>query len=404
MLKAFKYRLYPTQEQATKIDQTIGVCRLVYNLSLDVKITAYKNAGINLSVYDIQKQLVGLKKEYDWIAETDSQALLYSIAAMGNAYDNFFKGGGYPKFKNKRTAKKSYRTKGARQYVNWDNNTISVPKNFNIKAKLSRKFEGRPISVCINKTTTGKYYISIVVEVGLKIPKLPAKNNAIGIDLGITTFATLSTGEKIDNPRYLAASLKRLKILQRRASKKNKGSINQKKAFKKVAVLHEKIANRRNDFLHKVSTNLIRDNQADTICLETLIVKNMVRNHSLAKAISDVSWAEFVRQMEYKGKWFGKNIIKIDKFFASSKTCSNCGHVKEEMNLSERTWECARCKSTHDRDINAAINIRNSGMGSPGEPVELPTIVGAEKQEDNHAKMKEETIQALTPSITNQKG
>jgi len=213
-------------------------------------------------------------------------------------------------------------------------------------------------------------------EITTKIPE-----NAIGIDLGISTFATLSTGEKIENPRYLKQSLKRLKVLQRRASRKKKGSNNRKKANLRVALLYEKITNQRNDMLHKVSTRLIRDNQTDTICVETLAVKNMVRNHKLAQAISDVSWGEFVRQLEYKGKWYGKNIIKIDRWFASSKTCSNCNHVLDELDLSIREWTCSKCKTTNNRDVNAAINIRNSGMGSPGEPVESRIKVRAKKQE-----------------------
>jgi putative transposase len=203
----------------------------------------------------------------------------------------------------------------------------------------------------------------------------------VGIDLGITSFATLSTGEKIDNPRHLKTELLRLKRLQRAASRKKKGSNNHTKANLKVALLHEKIANQRKDFLNKVSTRLIRDNQTDTICVETLSIKNMVKNHKLAQAISDVSWSEFVRQLEYKGKWYGKNIIKIDRFYASSKTCSNCGNKLDQLDLSVRQWTCSNCGESHDRDVNAAINIMKSGMGSPEVPVEMSAIAESMKQE-----------------------
>lgn len=381
IIKSYRYRIYPTQEQSEKIDRNIGVCRLVYNLALEVKATAYQTARINLSVYDIQKQLVDLRREYEWIGTTESDALNYSVACVGKAFDKFFKGGGYPKYKNKRSARKSYRTKGIKNYLDFDKSTITLPKIKDIPIVLSRKFTGRIIAVTVSKTSTDKYFVSLTVETTGVIPEKPTIKNGVGVDLGLTTFATLSTGEKISNPKFLAASLKRLKVLQRRASNKKKGGVNRKKAYKKVYALHERIANKRNDFLNKVSTKLIRDNQTDTICLETLAVKNMVKNHSLAQAIVDVSWSEFVRQLEYKGKWYGKNIIRIDRFFGSSKTCSNCGNQKDQLDLSERIWECANCGSVHDRDINAAINIRNSGMGSPGEPLELPTIVGAKKKE-----------------------
>lgn len=380
MFKAYKYRIYPNEEQENRINQTIGVCRLVYNLALEVKVRAFKSAGKRLSAYDLCSQLVELKKEFKWIADVDSQSLLASVAKVDVAFSNFFIGKGYPKFKSKRLDG-SFQCPTNTRRIDWERSTLTIPKIKDIPIILSRKFDGKIKTVTISKTATGKYFASILVDNNDPLPNLQTKENALGIDLGISNFAILSTGEKIDNPRYFQGELKRLKILQRRASNKKKGSKNRKKALLKVALLHEKISNQRKDFLHKLSTKLISDNQTDTICVESLAVSNMVKNRKLSQAISDVSWGEFIRQLEYKGKWYGKNVIKINRFYASSKTCSSCGHIKDEMNLSERTWICSNCGSNHDRDINAAINIKNSGMGSPVEPVELLAVAGAKKQE-----------------------
>lgn len=380
MLKAYKYRLYPSPEQAVVLDKTIGICRLVYNLALEVKIRAWQEFGVRLSAYDIQQELKYLRKEYSWIRDVNSQAVGQSINSVDDAFKNFFKGSGYPKFKKKRNGG-SFRCHNNTRKIDWSKNLLTIPKVPNIPIVLSRTFSGKIKTITISKTPTNKYFASILVESVQQLQNPPVKENAIGVDLGISSFAVLSTGEKIDNPRYLQGELKRLKVLQRRASRKKKGGKNQKKAYLKVALLHEKISNQRKDFLHKLSTKLISDNQTDTICVESLAVSNMVKNRSLSKAISDVSWAEFVRQLEYKGKWYGKNVIKINRFYASSKTCSECGHIKDEMNLSERTWVCSNCGSNHDRDINAAINIRNSGMGNAGEPAELSSIGETVKQE-----------------------
>lgn len=388
MLKAYKYRLYPTPEQAIVINKTMGVTRFVYNLALETKIRAYKDGGVNLSVYDLQKQFTQLRHEYDWIKEVGHDSPSQTIKNIDLAFKTFFKGGGYPKFKSKRNGIKIVIQRTTCKKVDFFKNEISAGSIKNIPAKLSKVFVGEIKSIHISKTQTNKYYASILVktdecEVAAKTP-----NSAIGIDLGIKDFAVLSTGEKIANPRHLRVELIRLKALQRRAMRKKKGSKNKRKANLKVALLHEKITNQRCDFLHKLSTKLISDNQTDTICVEDLGVKNMVKNHKLAQAIIDVSWSEFIRQLQYKGKWYGKNIIKINRFFASSKTCSNCNHKYDELSLEERDWTCVNCNTTHDRDINAAINIRNSGMGSPGEPVESLAIVRTKKQE-SMSKVKE---------------
>lgn len=362
------------------INKTIGVCRFIYNLALETKTTARQSLGISLSSFELCHQLTDLKKDYPWIAEVDSQAVQAAIKKIDVAFKNFFGGKGYPKFKSKRNGG-SFQCPNHKREIDWVRSTLTIPKIKCIPIVLSRRFDGKIKTVTISKTATSKYFSSILVETNNEIAHSPKSKKAIGIDLGINYFATLSTGEKIDNPKYLRNKLKRLKILQRRASRKKKGSKNRKKANLKVALLHEKITNQRKDFLHKLSTKLISDNQTDTICVESLAVQNMVKNHKLAQAISDASWSEFVRQLEYKGLWYGKNVIKIDRFYASSKTCSNCGHKYDELNLSERIWTCSECNSVHDRDINAAINIKNSGMGSPVVPAELRTKVRTKKQE-----------------------
>lgn len=380
MLKAFKYRLYPTPDQIVSINKTMGVTRFVYNLALETKIRAYKDAGVNLSVYDLQKQFTQLRHEYDWIKEVGQESPSETIKNIDLAFKSFLNGGGYPKFKSKKNGIKIITRTKCRK-VDFFKNQISAGKIKNIPAKLSKAFIGEIRVIRISKTPTNKYYASVLVKTDELEVIANKQSSAVGIDLGIKDFATLSTGEKIANPRHLRSELVRLKILQRRVSRKKRGSKNNQKANLKVSLLHEKIANKRADFLHKLSTKLISDNQTDTICIENLSVKNMIKNHSLSQAIIDASWSEFIRQLEYKGKWYGKNVIKINRFFASSKTCSNCGHKYEELSLSERDWTCLSCNTTHDRDINAAINIRNSGMGSPGEPVESSTLVGAKKQE-----------------------
>jgi putative transposase len=364
------------------IDKTIGVCRLLYNLALETNMYAYKSHGKSLSAFDLINQLPELKMSYSWIAEIDSQSAQAAIRKMGIAFSNFFRGSGYPKFKSKR-AGGSFECPNNIRRIDWGKSTLTIPKIKNIPIVLSRNFDGKIKIITISRTPTNKYFASIVVEMEQGIIATKKPENAIGIDLGITDFATLSNGEKITNQRHLQSELKRLKVLQQRASRKNKGSKNRKKANLRVAILHEKITNQRKDFLHKLSTKLISDNQTDTICVEGLAVSNMVRNRKLSQAISDASWAEFVRQLEYKGKWYGKNVIKINRFYASSKTCSDCGHIKDELNLSQRTWTCSNCGSNHDRDINAAINIKKSGMGNPAEPVELLAIAGTRKQETN---------------------
>jgi len=360
MYKAFKYRLYPNKEQEELINKHIGSCRWVYNYGLNKKITSYQETKKGISRFDIQKELPTLKKTEgtEWLKEVNSLSLQSSLENLDSAFTKFFRDKkGFPKFKSKHNGNQSFSVVQNTK-INFETNKLTLPKFKDpIKCIFSRTFEGTIKTSTISKTPTGKYFISILVDVPQSIPtSLPIdESQAIGIDLGIKTFATLSDGEQIYNPKYLKKSLKRMKKLQRKASRKVKGSNNRKKANKKVALLHEKIANQRKDFLHKVTTQLVRD--YDTICLETLKPSNMIKNHKLAQAISDVSWSAFNGYLDYKASWYGKNVLRIGQFEPSSKMCS-CGTINKDLKLSDRIWTCKSCNTTHDRDLLAANNIK----------------------------------------------
>lgn len=388
MLKQYTYRIYPTAKQTELINKHFGACRFLYNLALETKLYAYKSKGVNLSAFDLCKQMVELKKDLVWLKELDSQALQASIKKIDVAFKNFFQGKGYPKYKSKHE-KQSFQSPHLAKRVDWNKSTLTIPKLKNVPIVLSRKFEGKIKTITISKTPTGKYFASILVETtnALPTPQAIEPNKTIGIDLGLKDFLITSEGIKIENPKYLKEGIERLKILQRRASKKQKGSANRKKANLRVAIQHEKITNRRIDFLQKLSTKLVCENQATTFCFESLAVKNLVKNHKLAQAINDVSWAKFTEMMKYKCSWYGKNFIQINRFEPSSKLCSNCGNKNETLVLSDRQWQCEKCNVTHDRDINAAINIKfmglKTGLGKPDVSVEQRTVVRAKKQKLN---------------------
>lgn len=386
ILRAYKYRIYPTDTQRIKIDNTINVCRFVYNLALETKMYAYKSHGKNLAAFDLCYQLADLKKGFPWIAEVDSQAIQASIKNMDKAFKNFFHGAGFPKFKAKRNSG-SFQCPGNARKIDWNNSTLSIPKIKDIPIQLSRPFEGKIKTVTIGRAQSGKYFASILIETVFKKvlsrPIIP--ETTIGVDVGIKSFAITSDGKSFEANRKLKNSLKRLQCLQRRASRKKKWSNNRKKANKCVAILHEKITNQRTDYIHKITTGLIRDNQTETIVIEDLNVVGMLKNRNLSQAIADVSFGEFVRQLTYKCDWYGVNLIKIGRFDPSSKRCSDCGEINKELTLSDRNWTC-NCGSTHDRDFNAAKNIKwfglnNSPVGSRGEPVELRQLCRAKKQE-----------------------
>ena len=354
MYKAFKYRIFPTEPQKELIAKHIGHSRYVYNLALETKNAAYISAKHNYSAFDLVKQLPELKKELPWLKEVNSQSLQQSIQNMDIAFKKFFKGAGFPKFKSKHKGKQSF---SIPQNVKTENGFLIIPKfKEGIKMSLHRPTKGTIKSATISVTPTGKYFVSVLCDTKEELPtKAPIKENTtIAIDLGIKDFAITSDGEVFENPKYLRKAQSKLKYVQRKYSR-YKG----KRTEKKLAKLHEDVVNKRKDFLHKVSTQLIRENQ--TICLETVAVKNMVKNHNLAQAISDVSWSTFVSMLEYKAEWYGKNILRIGQFAPSSKTCS-CGVINKDLKLSDREWTCKSCGTTHDRDILAACNIKSFAL------------------------------------------
>ena len=394
--KSYKYRIYPTKEQETLIAKHIGSSRFVYNWGLNQKMEVYEKEGKTLSRFDLQKQLPLMKKtnNYSWLNEVNSQSLQVSLKNLDKAYSKFFREKkGFPKFKNKHAGSKSFSIP-QNSKVDFKNNKTFIPKFKNgIKTKFHRIFDGIIKTSTISYNSSNKYFISILVET-IDVEKKKTKpiiSNAIAIDLGIKNFATISNGKVISNPKFLKSDLERLKMLQKRASKKQKGSSNRYKANKRVAILHEKISNRRNNFLHKLTTGLIRENQ--TIALETLKVGNMIKNHTLAQAISDASWSKFNKMINYKAEWYGVNILRINQFEPSSKMCS-CGVVNKELKLSDRVWTCKSCNTTHDRDLLASQNILNfafhlknkikSGQELSVEPVELSLLEETMKQEIHH--------------------
>jgi putative transposase len=357
--KAFKYRLYPNVQQEKKLAVQFGHTRFVYNHFL-VERQNYYNAHKNdpdkkgLTYVDTNKMLTALKrtKECEWLKEADSQALQEALRNLDKAYQKFFaKQAKYPKFKNK-TADQSVHYP-QRFLVSVSN--VYAPKVGEIKAVIHRTMEGTPKNLTISKTKSGKYYASIQCEV--EIPDPQPKNGEVGIDLGLKHFAVLSDGEVINNPRHLKKSEKKLARLQRQLSRKVKGSNGRKKARVRLASQHEKVANQRMDFLHKTTRSLV--NTYGMIGIENLNVAGMLRNHKLAKAISDVGWGEFGRQLIYKGQWYGSWVEKVNRFYPSSKECNVCGYINRGLQLSCREWDCPDCGTHHDRDGNASINIEN---------------------------------------------
>lgn len=366
MLRAYKYRLYPTPAQSELLGKHFGCARWVYNWALAEKSSRYVETGASVSLYELQSHLPELKERIDteWLDEVAAAALQSALRNLDAAYTRFFKGiSSFPRFK-----------------VRGRNDSYQLPQNTSvdfvaqrvkitgfkegIKGCFNRRFEGKIKTTTISRTPTGKFYASVLVDDGIVEPTPPPldESRALGLDFGLKDLVITSDGQRFANPRALKRYQRRFKIRQRRLFRKVKGSKNRDKARLRVALTHETISNVRNDNLHKISSHLVRENQATTLCIEDLSVSDMVtdssRGRSMNRSIMDAGWRELRRQIEYKAKWHGKNVKVIGRFEPSSKMCSDCGHIHTQLILADRQWTCVSCGSTHDRDINAARNIK----------------------------------------------
>src|SRR6266699_55850 len=369
--RAYKYRFYPTDEQKRILAQTFGCCRFVYNWGLATRKTAYAELGVKLNYNALSAMLPDLKKTHLWLGDVSSVPIQQSLRHLDRAYKNFYAGRSkYPTWKSKQGNQSATYASNA---FTWENSQITLAKmdeSLDITFHRDLPKGCKPSSVTVSKDCANRYFVSILVEED--ITPLPVVKSMVGLDLGIKSMVALSTGESVGNPRYAACDEKKLAKAQRRHARKKKGSKNRNKARLKVAKVHARINDRRRDYQHKLSTRIVHENQV--ICVESLAVKNMVKNHSLAKAISDVGWGEFVRQLEYKSKWYGRTLVKVDRWYPSSKTCHACKHVLDSLPLDRREWVCPECGVVHDRDDNAALNILAEGLsvkacGGNGRPV-----------------------------------
>ena len=375
MLKGYKYRIFPTETQKDQLQRYFGVNRLVFNLGLETKTVAYASNKKSISKYDLIKQLPELKKEFDYIKECPSQILQHSLINLDTAYQNFFKGRGqFPKYKNRYSKQSITFPQGFE--ISFKDNIIKLPKLKEVAIDYHREFKGIPKRVTLTKTVTGKYFVSILVDNEKAVPtglsadrydrqETPKKNSintktSVGIDFGIKDLAITSDGVVYENKNFFKSQQRKLRVKQRNLARKVKGSSNREKQKLKVALLQEKIRNQRTDYLHKMSTELV--NTYNTICIEDLAVSNMVKNHCLAKAISDMGWRQLRTMLEYKSEWQGKNLVVIGRFEPSSKLCNVCGNIKKDLNLSDRIYNCDKCGHSEDRDINASKNIMNFGI------------------------------------------
>ena len=362
MEKAFKYRIYPNKKQQELIQKTFGCTRFVYNYFLDLRINEYKNNRKSLSYNDTSKLLTQLKNELEWLKEPDKDSLQKSLKDLDNAYQKFFKEhAGYPKFKSKKDRHKSYKTSCTNSNIRFENKHIKLPKLGLVKTKDKQIPQGRILNATISQEPNGHYYCSLCCA-DVEMPKLPKTNKNVGIDLGIVDFAIFSDETKIENPRFYEKSEKKLAKLQRELSRKTIGSNRWNKARIKIAKLQKHISNQRIDFLHKLTTDIVRN--YDIISIEDLDIKSMKEtdNSTRNKRVGDVSWSEFRRQLTYKSQWYGREMVVIDKYYPSSQICNICGNRDGKKSEDIREWICPHCNSELDRDVNAAINILNEGL------------------------------------------
>ena len=357
--RAYKFRFYPTTEQAEQLARTFGCARFVYNHFLRLRTDAFFQDKKRVGYNDTARMLTVLKQqpETEWMNEVSNVCLQQSLRNLDVAFKNFFqKRTKYPTFKSKhgpqsvRYMSNGFRIKDGKLWLAKQDAPLNV--------RWSRKLPSVPSSVTVSRDCAGRYFVSCLCEEDIQ--PLPVTTNVVGVDLGLKDALITSEGQRIANPQFLLSVSKRLNTAQRRLSRKQKGSKNRAKARIKVARLHARVSDARNDWSNKLTTQLVRENQV--ISAESLAVKNMLRNRSLARAIADVGWSEIVRKLEYKSAWYGRTFVQIDRFYPSSKRCSCCGHTLKSLDLATRAWTCPECSATHDRDINAAVNIREAGL------------------------------------------
>jgi putative transposase len=397
--KSYKIRLYPNKEQKILLEKHFGCVRFVYNHFLNIRNVEYKTNKVNMSYYDTANELSVLKnkEEYVFLNEVNSQSLQWSLRFLDIAFRNFFRGQSkFPNFK-KKSNNQSFKVP-VNSTFKLKNNKIIIPKfkeGINFRGKLVLDNLVKFNSVNISITPSGKYFATLQGEFNYE--PITQNDNKVGIDLGIKDFLITDTGVKIDNPKYLKKSLNKLKYEQKQLSKKIKGSNNRNKQRIIVSLIHEKIINKRMDFLHKLSQKIV--NESQVICLENLSVKNMLKNHKLAQSISDVSWSKFIEMLKYKSEWNNRQLVQIDRFYPSSKSCSECHYINDNLTLKDREWDCPSCGTNHDRDINAAKNILIQGInilsGSGTEsdikqkPVEALRLRKSVKQESHESLVRE---------------